>query len=70
MSDPKEHKSGNNESKESDGEAARAARERELRELIQRVQKEHSGSSPPKKESPHDFVERKRREQKKGKATS
>jgi hypothetical protein len=69
MSDPKQDKSGDNdgkenkESKEIREEAARAARERELRDLIQKVERERSGSTPPEHESPHDFVERKRREQ-------
>jgi hypothetical protein len=58
----KENKAGKEPPKGSE-EAARAAREKELRELIQQVEKEHSGSEPPEHESPHDFVERKRREQ-------
>ena len=37
-------------------------RERELRDLIERVETETSGSAPPENESPHDFVERKKRE--------
>jgi hypothetical protein len=40
-------------------EAAQAAREKELRELIERAEKAQSGNSPPKHESPHDFVQRK-----------
>jgi len=42
-----------------------ADRERELRDLIERVVIETSGSAPPENESPHDFVERKKREQSK-----
>jgi hypothetical protein len=42
-----------------------ADRERELRDLIERVESETSGSAPPENESPHDFVERKKREQSK-----
>ncbi len=44
-----------------DGDAE-AARERQLREMIERVEDEKSGTVPPTSESPHDFVERKRRE--------
>jgi hypothetical protein len=42
-----------------------ADRERELRDMIESVESETSGSAPPKTESPHDFVERKKREQSK-----
>jgi hypothetical protein len=42
-------------------EIAQADRERELRELIERVETEKSGSKPPEKESPHDYIERRMR---------
>jgi len=42
-------------------EMAQAERERELRELIERVETEKSGSTPPEKESPHDYIERRMR---------
>jgi hypothetical protein len=42
--------------------AEQVDRERELRNLIEQVETEESGDTPPEKESPHDFVERKRRE--------
>jgi hypothetical protein len=44
------------------GGTAQADRERELREMVQRVENTKSGTVPPEKESPHDFVERKMRE--------
>jgi hypothetical protein len=42
--------------------AAQPNRERELRDLIEQVEAEKSGSLPPSKESPHDFVERRTRD--------
>jgi hypothetical protein len=50
------------EDKSSKDEVAEATRERELRDLIERVEAEKSGSVRPSNESPHDFVERRRRE--------
>jgi hypothetical protein len=47
------------------GNREQADRERELRDLVERVETETSGSAPPENESPHDFVERKKREQSK-----
>jgi hypothetical protein len=38
------------------------ARERELRELVERVENTKGKGTPSPDESPHDFVERKRRE--------
>ena len=72
MSDPKTGKNQNTENKDSKNkdsknkdEAAQAAREQQLRELIEQVEKERSGSLRPEKESPHEFVERRRREKSK-----
>lgn len=42
-------------------EDAQADRERELRNLIEQVEAEKLGTEPSKKESPHDFVERRMR---------
>jgi len=53
-------KSGN---ETTDKKSAEAARERELREMIQRVEDVKESTTPPKKESPHDFVEKKMREE-------
>lgn len=44
-----------------DGEGSQAARERELRDLIEQAEAKKSGNTPPEKESPHDFVERRMR---------
>jgi hypothetical protein len=43
-------------------DSAQAAREMELLDLIDQVEKEQSGSLRPKHESPHDFVQRRMRE--------
>ena len=59
MSNPTPGKSRDKKSKD---EAAQIARERELQQMIEQVEKQASGHSRPKKESPHDFVERRRRE--------
>jgi hypothetical protein len=48
--------------KKSKDQEAQAARERELQQMIEQVEKQASGLSRPKKESPHDFVERRSRE--------
>ncbi|WP_143279357.1 hypothetical protein [Bradyrhizobium ottawaense] len=42
--------------------AAEADRERQLRDMIERAEDKKSGTKPPEKESPHDFVERKSRD--------
>jgi hypothetical protein len=42
-------------------EVTQVDRERELRGLIKQVERKKSGSAPPKKESPHDFIERRMR---------
>ena len=55
----------NNRKTPEPGNKEQADRERELRDLIKKVESETSGSAPPKDESPHDFVERKKREQSK-----
>jgi hypothetical protein len=44
--------------KKSTDEGAEAARERKWREMIEQAEKKKSGSLPPQKESPHDFIER------------
>jgi hypothetical protein len=58
---PKSAKGGDQKATD---EAAQAARERELREVIEKVEKEQSGAVRPQKESPHDYIERKMREEK------
>jgi len=61
MSEPNTEKP--NTEKSIKDEVAQATRERELRELIEGVEAEKSGSVPPSNESPHDFVERRSREE-------
>jgi len=65
MSEPNTEKPNieKSEDKSIKDELAQATRERELRELIEGVEAEKSGSVPPSNESPHDFVERRSREE-------
>jgi hypothetical protein len=70
MSEPKTGKGNAGESEDKANKATgsedrTAARERELREMIERVEKKQGDSVHPGEESPHDFVERRRREKSK-----
>ena len=56
---PNTEKSEGKSSKDKD----EVARERELRDLIEGVEAQKSGSVRPSNESPHDFVERRSREE-------
>jgi hypothetical protein len=59
MSTPK---TGKNQDKNNHNDREQEAREKELLEQIEQVENEQSGNVRPQKESPHDFVERRKRE--------